>query len=199
MLFSIIITCYNREKLISRCIRSALNQKNINRENFEIIVVEDNSKDNSLSKIREFDPLIKIVINKKNLGLAYSRNKGLKKAKGRYVTMLDSDDYLAENFLFITGLFLDNNNCDAVAADYFKVTLKGKKIKREFAKKNPIACGVAFKRKCLESIKYYNKTMRINEDKDLMKRFLKKYRLEFINLPLYRYTKHKKSLTGLKS
>ena len=65
MLFSIIITCYNREKLISRCIRSALNQKNINRENFEIIVVEDNSKDKSLSKIREFDPLIKIVINKK--------------------------------------------------------------------------------------------------------------------------------------
>ena len=50
MLFSIIITCYNREKLISRCIRSALHQKNVNRFDYEIIVVDDFSIDKSLKK-----------------------------------------------------------------------------------------------------------------------------------------------------
>lgn len=197
MIFSIIITCYNREKLISRCIRSALHQKNINRYDYEIIVVDDFSSDKSLEKIDEFDSLIKIVKNKKNFGLAFSRNVGLKKAKGKYVVMLDSDDFLAENFLFISGLFLENNNWDAAATDYFKVNLQGIKIKKESAKKNPIACGILFKKACLQSIKFYNKTLRINEEVDLMKRFLKKYKLGFINLPLYRYSKHKKSLTGL--
>jgi len=198
MLFSIIITCYNREKLISRCIRSALHQKNVNRFDYEIIVVDDFSTDKSLEKIEDFDSLIKIIKNKKNYGLAYSRNIGIKKAKGKYVVMLDSDDYLAENFLYITGLFLNSNNWDAVATDYFKVNLKGTKIKKESAKKNPIACGILFRRKCLEKINFYNQKLRINEEVDLMKRFLKKYKLGFINLPLYRYTKHRNSLTGIK-
>lgn len=198
MIFSIIITCYNREKLISRCIRSALHQKNINRFDYEIIVIDDFSSDQSLNKIQEFDSLIKIIKNKKNYGLAFSRNEGIKKSKGKFVVMLDSDDYLAENFLFITGLFLNNNNWDAVATDYFKVNLKGNIIKKESAKKNPIACGILFRKECLQSIKYYNDKLRIHEEVDLMKRFLKKFKLGFINLPLYRYTKHKKSLTGLK-
>lgn len=198
MKFSIIITCYNREKLISRCIRSALHQKNINRYDYEIIVVDDFSRDKSLEKIDEFDSLIRIIKNKKNYGLAFSRNEGLKKAKGKFVVMLDSDDFLAENFLFISGLFLESNTWDAAATDYFKVNLKGVKIKKEHAKQNPIACGILFRKKCLESIKFYNQKLRLHEEVDLMKRFLKKYKLGFINLPLYRYTKHRKSLTGLK-
>lgn len=197
MIFSIIITCYNREKLISRCIRSALHQKNINRYDYEIIVVDDFSKDKSLEKISEFDSLVRVLKNKKNYGLAFSRNVGLKKAKGKYVVMLDSDDFLAENFLFISGLFLESNPWDAAATDYFKVNLKGVKINKVSAKKNPIACGILFKKKSLESIKFYNQKLRLHEDVDLMKRFLKKYKLGYINLPLYRYTKHRKSLTGI--
>ncbi len=67
MKFSIIITCYNREKLISRCIRSALHQRNVNRFDYEIIVVDDCSLDKSLEKIEDFDSLIKIIKNKKKL------------------------------------------------------------------------------------------------------------------------------------
>lgn len=197
MIFSIIITCFNRERLISRCIRSALHQKNINRFEYEILVVDDLSSDGSLDKIEEFDSLIKIIKNKKNRGLAYSRNLGLRRARGKYVVMLNSDDFLAENFLYISGLFLENNNWDAAATDYFKVNLKGVKIKKVSAKKNPIACGILFKKKCLESIKFYNQKLRLHEEVDLMKRFLKKFKLGYINLPLYRYTKHKNSLTGL--
>ena len=128
--------------------------------------------------------------------MAYSRNSGIKKAKGKFVVMLDSDDYLSENFLYITGLFLDNNNWDAVATDYYKVNLKGIVIKKESAKKNPIACGILFRKKCLQNINLYNQKLRINEEVDLMKRFSKKYKLGFVSLPLYRYTKHRNSLTG---
>ena len=70
MIFSIIITCFNRERLISRCIRSALHQKNINRYEYEILVVDDFSSDGSIDRIEEFDSLIKIIKNKKNRGLA---------------------------------------------------------------------------------------------------------------------------------
>lgn len=183
--------------MISRCIRSALHQRNVNRFDYEIIVVDDCSLDKSLEKIEDFDSLIKIIKNKKNYGLAYSRNVGIKKAKGKFVVMLDSDDFLAENFLFIAGLFLESNDWDAAATDYYKINLKGFKIKKESAKKNPIACGILFKKKCLQSIKLYDQKLRLYEEVDLMKKFLKKYKLGYINLPLYRYTKHRNSLTGL--
>ena len=62
MEYSIIIPCFNREKLISRSIRSALHQRNIDRSKYEIIVIDDCSSDNSLEKIQEFDSIIKIII-----------------------------------------------------------------------------------------------------------------------------------------
>ena len=122
MKFSIIIPCFNREKLISRSIRSALHQSNIDRTKYEIIVIDDCSTDKSLEKIQEFDSIIKIIKNKKNLGLSKSRNKAIKVSKGKYILMLDSDDYIAENFLHFMGSFLDSNSSwDAAASDYSKV------------------------------------------------------------------------------
>jgi glycosyltransferase involved in cell wall biosynthesis len=72
--FSIIITCYNREKFISKCIRSALNQINISKDEYEVIVIDDNSHDDSGHIIKDFVPTIKFIKNKKNLGIASSRN-----------------------------------------------------------------------------------------------------------------------------
>ena len=76
--FSIIITCYNKEEFISRAIRSALGQKNIEKSKLEIIVVDDCSSDSSLKKIIDFENFISIIKNKKNKGLSFSRNKGIK-------------------------------------------------------------------------------------------------------------------------
>ena len=66
------------------------------------------------------------------------------------------------NFLFISGLFLESNAWDAAATDYFKVNLKGVKINKVSAKKKPIACGILFKKKSLESIKFYNQKIKKN-------------------------------------
>lgn len=90
--FSIIIPVYNTEKYLSRCIESVLNQTY---EDYELIIVNDGSTDNSKNIIKEYKekyPNKIIQVNKKNGGLSDARNKGVKKAKGEYILFLDSDD-----------------------------------------------------------------------------------------------------------
>ena len=200
MKFSIIIPCYNRDMFISKSIRSALNQINIPREELEVIVVDDCSTDKSVEKIRDFIPSIKFIKNKKNYGISASRNIGIKKSKGKYLLMLDSDDYISNNYLEIMGFYLDNNNFwDAVECDYIKVTDKGKVIIRFNCKKSPIACGILFRKNIFPRLNYYNVKIKINEDRDFKKRFLqRKYKMGYIELPLYRYVMHENNITKIK-
>ena len=97
--FSIIIPTYNRQDQIKECITSVLNQ---NFDNFEIIIIDDNSTDKTLDickNIKKKDNRIKILNNKKNLGVGETRNKGLLKAKGKYVLFIDSDDKMKKKSL----------------------------------------------------------------------------------------------------
>ena len=127
MKFSIIITCYNRQKFILRCIKSALNQAGIDRSAYEVVVVNDCSTDKSKEVISQFESSIRIIQNKKNLGLSESRNLGIKKSKGKYLLMLDSDDYISEHYLHFVGSFFDfNKTWTAVACDYTKINYRGK-------------------------------------------------------------------------
>jgi glycosyltransferase involved in cell wall biosynthesis len=197
--FSIIITCYNRERFISKSIRSALNQINISREESEVIVVDDNSKDNSPHIIQDFVPAIKFIKNTKNLGISLARNIGIKKSKGKYLVMIDSDDYISNNFLELMGLYLDNNQYwDAAACDYIKVKESGDVIKRFNFRKKPIACGILFRREVIFELGLYNKNLKINEEKALRKRFIeKKFKMGYIELPLYRYVMHEDNITKI--
>ena len=89
---SSIIPVYNSQKMITRAVRSIQNQNILN---LEIILVNDCSKDNSLSVIENLqkeDPRIKIIKNKKNMGILYSRSIGTLSAKGKYIFALDNDD-----------------------------------------------------------------------------------------------------------
>ena len=196
MKFSIIITCKNRQKFISRCIRSALNQKQLMRHDYEIIVIDDASNDNSKRIILEYANIIKHHFNKKNKGLAESRNIGLKISKGKYVMMLDSDDYITDDTLNFLGLCLDyNHQWSAVACDYFTVNYSGRKLRRYSCEKNPIACGILYRKSKLFQVGLYNPKLRMMEDKELMHRFKAKFKLGYLNIPLYRYTKHANNLT----
>jgi len=197
--FSIIITCYNRERFISKSIRSALNQINISREESEVIVVDDNSKDNSPHIIQDFVPAIKFIKNTKNLGISLARNIGIKKSKGKYLVMIDSDDYISNNFLELMGFYLDNNQYwDAAACDYIKVKESGDVIKRFNFRKKPIACGILFRREVIFELGLYNKNLKINEEKALRKRFIeKKFKMGYIELPLYRYVMHEDNITKI--
>lgn len=89
--FSVIISAYNVEEYIGRAINSVLNQ---NFNDYEIIVVEDKSTDNTLQQIMKYKGKIKIVKNKVNKGLGAVRNIGIAKATGEYIVHLDGDDTL---------------------------------------------------------------------------------------------------------
>ena len=97
---TIIISLYNSAKTIKGCIRSVQNQK---MSDIEIIVTEDCSTDNSLEileKLKNKDPRIKIIKNKYNKGILYSRSIAALNAKGRYISSLDSDDLLINKDIF---------------------------------------------------------------------------------------------------
>lgn len=93
--FSIIMCVYNLEEIVSISIESVLNQRF---DNYEMIIVNDGSKDNTLNVLKEYEKKsngkIKIINNKKNIGLSASRNKAIAQAKGEYIVHLDGDDTL---------------------------------------------------------------------------------------------------------
>ena len=100
--FSIIIPVYDVEKYIKKCLDSVFNQTY---NNYEVIVVNDGTKDNSMEIVKNYNV---ITINQKNQGLSMARNNGVKKAKGEYLLFLDSDDYLEENTLEEINKALDS-------------------------------------------------------------------------------------------
>lgn len=113
---SIIIPVYNVEKYLRRCLDSVVNQTF---SDWEAICVNDGSPDNSNKILAEYasrDKRFK-VINKKNGGLSDARNTGLKKARGKYVLYLDSDDFIHPQALEILNFFANKNDAEMVAFD----------------------------------------------------------------------------------
>lgn len=101
ILLSLIIPFYNSENTLKNCIYSILAQKK--NENIEIILINDGSTDNSLKiakKVKKDYSNIILINNHYNLGVSASRNIGLKKAKGKFIIFLDSDDEILKDSLF---------------------------------------------------------------------------------------------------
>ncbi len=108
---SVIIPVYNTERYIKRCLDSILNQT---LKNLEIIVVNDGSKDNSdiiiKNWIKENKKNIDIkYIEKENTGLSDTRNIAVKKTRGKYISFIDSDDYIDENLYYNLKKYMDDN------------------------------------------------------------------------------------------
>lgn len=196
MKISVIITCYNYARFLSRAIRSALNQS-ISKDKYEIIVVDDASSDETNDVMASYSGFIRPIILKENVGLAQARNIGIKAALGQYVINLDADDYFDENILYVESLFLSlNDNIDAVSCDYYLVGEKEQHIKRMSGGEKPIACGVMFRKDLLIDIGLYDESFKAREEEELRIRFLKKHNIFNIPLPLYRYRKHENNLTN---
>ncbi len=91
--FSIIIPVYNVEEYIKDCLESVARQTF---KDYEVIVVNDGTKDNSMEIVKDYK--VKII-NQENQGLSVARNNGVKKARGEYILFLDSDDTIEEELL----------------------------------------------------------------------------------------------------
>lgn len=193
---SIIISVFNCEKYIGRTIRSCIEQS-MSKEDYEIIVVNDGSTDNTEKILESFGDWITVVSLEKNMGLPYACNVGIKKALSRFVIRVDADDYIHEDLLRVSCLYLSmNNNMDAVASDYLLVDENENIIKRMSAEKNPIACGLLFRKDNLVDIGLYDENFLMGEDEDLRIRYLQKYNIYYVPLPLYRYRMHKGNMTN---
>ncbi len=199
MEISVIITNYNYAKYLPRAIRSLVSQS-YNKEEYEIIVIDDCSSDNSKEIIELFGDRIRPILNDKNLGLATSCNEAIRHALGKYVIRVDADDYVATDFLKVHHLFLSNNKdeINATSSDYLDVDLNENVLRRRNASTYPIACGIMYKIDDMVGLGLYDESLP-REDIEFRRKFLQSGRYIYnISIPLYRYTQHKESITKSK-
>ena len=193
---SVVVTNYNYGKYIRRCLRSLLNQ-DLPRDRYEIIVVDDHSSDDSVSAIESFKGAgdIKIVVNKRNLGVGASARVGVDHSRGKYFIRVDADDYVQPPFLSMLFNFL--RFCPAyvgVSCDYFLTDNDERVLSVESFKEQGLACGLMLRTSYLERIGSYNQKKKVFEDRDLFER-IEREKVYHLPVPLYNYVKHGKSLT----
>lgn len=120
---SIIVNMFNTAKYMSKCIDTLLCQ-DIPVSDYEIILVDDCSPDNSLAMAEEYAakyPNIKVCKHDVNKGLAAARNTGVAAAEGKYLRFVDPDDYVEKNSFSALLTQMDNENLDVLRFDYQKV------------------------------------------------------------------------------
>lgn len=115
---SIIIPVYKVEKYLAQCLNSLVTQTF---KDFEIIAVNDGSPDGSREILRRFEEKYDFitVLDQENSGQAQARNNGLKLARGEYVTFVDSDDYVAPNYLMELYRACEDNGADISCCYYY--------------------------------------------------------------------------------
>ena len=142
--YSIIIPVYNCSKYLKRCINSIINQKS----NYEIILVDDGSTDNSGKMCDEYSKKYNNIkaFHQENRGVSVARNHGISKAEGNYILFVDGDDYVSNNYFSVIEKNLKESNymlCFNLAYDngtkkfFKKVNIpKGNKNKKKYFLKN---------------------------------------------------------------
>jgi glycosyltransferase involved in cell wall biosynthesis len=195
-LITIVIPVWNQEKYIGRCLRSLLAQT-FPRDDFEIVVINDGSIDKTPYALDLFRDEIRIIINEVNIGLPASLNKAISTVRSPFVVRVDSDDYVSRDFIaFLYSFITQNPYMDAVACDYNLIDDSGALISRQNCMNNPIACGIIFRTDQLFDIGLYDENFLLHEERDLRIRFLKKYSIHRLELPLYRYRRHESNITN---
>ena len=170
---SVIVSVYNTEKYVRKCIEAILNQTY---SNLELVLIDDKSSDNSLSILREYKNNSKVVLieNEQNKGLSYSRNVGLKMSHGDYIGYIDSDDYIEPDYYEKLMEAIQKEKADIAVCDmklYYEKTKTfqicrgndtNKKIGFIHNGVAASACNKLFKREIME--KYPFAEGKVNED-----------------------------------
>lgn len=199
--FSVIIPLFNKENFIKQTLKSVLKQ---DFQDFEIIIINDGSTDNSLNLINEFkDPRIQII-SQSNSGLAAARNHGIKLAKGKFLALLDADDEWDMNYLkTIHDAIINYPKYNVFSTTY---------IEKRKQKLIPISANLKdFKKGAINIIsdffkynnqqfildqsslvlrretfiyKPYNETVTFNEDVDFYLNYFESQKVVFVNNPL---------------
>lgn len=178
-MISIIIPCYNGGEWLEEAIRSTLNQflhyytfedesRVLNYEeslDYEVIVIDDGSTDNSLEIARKFKDKIRII-SQVNKGLASARNTGIMNSRGEWILPLDADDVLAENCIIKLTKIIEDTDADVIApsfkcfglSDQEIILMESRKLE-DFKAGNRLGYCAAIRRSALLGIGGYNPKM----------------------------------------
>ena len=122
---SLIVPVYNAQNYLEECILSLTNQ--VTDYKYQLIFVDDGSKDNSLSILKKYEKkfdFVKVIIQK-NSGVSVARNTGINYSEGTYIGFVDADDYVKENYVQYLLSEAYKNNCDIVKGSYYELKNKG--------------------------------------------------------------------------
>lgn len=206
---SVIIPTYNREQYLSDAIDSVIEQTF---SDYEIIVVDDGSTDNTKEVLRKYNGKIRYFFQKNN-GPSAARNMGLKQALGEYVAFLDSDDIWFTDYLEENINLLEKCYDLAMTDNYVDIYTENKKLLRRNYKdrenylgnesklyeilfqrfQNGFSggIGIVIKKSCFSEIGLFDENLKILEDWDLWLRIaLKRLKIGYIQHPLFIYRRH---------
>ena len=220
LLISIIIPVYNAEKYIEQCLNSIKNQTY---NYFEVILVNDGSKDNSENICKKFsnsDARFRYFV-KEHGGVSSARNLGLDNAQGYYITFIDSDDWVDENHLELLVNNIKENNSDMAVSSiknfnnidtfYFRANTNQEKYllnfnkmrKEEFLVSLPklilaqnsykIVVSKLFKKDFIHDIRFEETIIYVNDTQFLFDLYLKMNSISYINEATYIYRLHDES------
>lgn len=200
--FSIVIPLYNKENYIAATLHSVLSQTFTD---FEVLVINDVSTDNSVNIAQTFsNKRVKIINHSVNKGLSASRNTGIKNAKANYIALIDADDVWKPNFLEkIHEMTLNLPDAGLYATNYEEVYSGNTVIQspqklesgiityffhHELSKHIYCYSSVCIKREVFNEIGYFDESITMGEDVDFNVRANLKFKVAYYNKPLARIT-----------
>ena len=205
-LVSVFIPVFNGENFIAKAIKGILNQTY---ENFELIIVNDGSTDNTVSEINKFDDRrIRLFHNDKNKGLTYTRNRGFDLANGDYFAINDADDFSYPDRLNTQIKYMEGNPNIGICGSHanrisknksaiWKYPLEHEEIKeRLFWGSSIINSTAMFNMQLFKASKLsYRQEFPPAEDYDLLEQAISKFELANINNVLVDYLEHDTNVT----
>jgi glycosyltransferase involved in cell wall biosynthesis len=203
-LVTIYITNYNYGKFIRQSIESVLNQTE---QDFELLIIDDGSVDNSREIIEEYRGNPKIsIIYQKNKGLNITNNIAMRASHGKYLMRLDADDFLEPEAVEVMSKVLEQDDeLGLVFPDYYYVDAEGQRIGEErrhnFEKEVSLydqpahgACTM-IRLSFLKELGGYNESFTCQDGYDLWIKFIMHHKVNNVSSPLFSYRRHGNNLT----
>jgi len=205
---SVIIPVYNASRFIGETIKSVLSQTY---KDFEIIVVDDGSTDNSADIVKSFGDKKIILIKQKNRGVSAARNTGIKASTGKFIALLDHDDlWLPEKLEKQIPLLEKNPDVALVYSDVCYIDARGNPVSWMLKQFEPhrgyvlkelfitdfIPCLTAvFRKDVIEKIGFFNERYRYAEEYELFLRMARFFQFDFVDEVLACYRVHQNNLS----
>jgi CMP-N-acetylneuraminic acid synthetase len=201
---TVYIPTHNYGKFLSQAINSVIKQKF---NDWELIVIDDGSTDDTRDILKGFSAHPKIkIIHQERKGLAVTNNIALRLSQGEYIMRLDADDYLDENALLVLSNILNTHpEIGLVYPDYYRVDEDGeiidierrKKIGQEVELLDLPAHGACtmMRKSCLLELGGYDESLSCQDGYELWLRFIERFKPYNVNVPLFYYRQHGRSLT----